>query len=268
MRGASLAGLTFLLGSEPLTPARRQTIEASGARAAALYGSSEAPWIGGQCRHATSPDDVHVLLDGYAVVPGDATSMPAGAADRTLLFTSLRRALPKVLLNADIGDRAVIDRAPTASALTADWDATCGFDRFAVPTRSLNSASRLRCPDVFRVLEEIFPARFGGVAGDYQLVETRWPMDSLSTRWSSTRGSTASTAMPSSRRSSPRWARWKITIGSWRPRGRERSRPRQTNAAADRPVGQSAAVLSSDAVGHVSRVPMPIVLNKETAWTG
>jgi phenylacetate-coenzyme A ligase PaaK-like adenylate-forming protein len=170
--GTSLAGLTFLLGSEPLTPARRQTIEASGARAAALYGSSEAPWIGGQCRHATFPDDVHVLLDGYAVVPGDATSTPAGAADRTLLLTSLRRALPKVLLNADIGDRAVIDRA----------DCECLYGRLGchVRLRQIRSADKITefgvtfaVSDVFRVLEEIFPARFGGVAGDYQLVETR-----------------------------------------------------------------------------------------------
>src|SRR5262249_16104425 len=106
-RAVSLAGLTFLLGSEPLTPARRQTIEASGARTAALYGSSEAPWIGGQCRHRAHSDDVHVLLDGYAIVPAAANS-----DDRTLLLTSLRRALPKVLLNTDIGDRAEIDRSP------------------------------------------------------------------------------------------------------------------------------------------------------------
>src|SRR6185295_4625722 len=33
-RGQSLAGVTFLLGSEPLTPARRRSIEASGAKAA------------------------------------------------------------------------------------------------------------------------------------------------------------------------------------------------------------------------------------------
>ena len=47
---APLEGVTFLLGSEPLTPARRRTIEASGAAAAPLYGSTEAPWTGGQCR--------------------------------------------------------------------------------------------------------------------------------------------------------------------------------------------------------------------------
>jgi phenylacetate-coenzyme A ligase PaaK-like adenylate-forming protein len=170
--GKSLAGLTFLLGSEPLTPARRQTIEASGARAAALYGSSEAPWIGGQCRHAIDPDDVHVLLDGYAIVPGEVAGASTGAADRTLLLTSLRRALPKVLLNTDIGDRAVIEQARC----------DCLYSRLGCHVRlhQIRSADKITefgvtfaVRDVFRVLEEIFPVRFGGAAGDYQLVEMR-----------------------------------------------------------------------------------------------
>ena len=48
--GATLKGLTFLLGAEPLTPARREAIEASGAVARPLYGSSEGGGLGGNAR--------------------------------------------------------------------------------------------------------------------------------------------------------------------------------------------------------------------------
>ena len=158
----------FLLGSEPLTPARRRTIEASGARAAPLYGSSEAAWIGGQCHRAAHPDEVHVLLDGYAIIPADEPS----AGGQTLLFTSMRRLAAKVLLNADIGDHAVLE--------TRRCD--CLYDRLGcrLLLHTILSSDKITelgvtfaVPDVFHVLEDVFPRRFGGAAGDYQLVEAR-----------------------------------------------------------------------------------------------
>jgi hypothetical protein len=145
-----------------MTPARRRSIEASGAKAAPLYGSTEAPWIGGQCRQASASDDVHVLLDSYAVVP----------VDSTLLFTSLRGVLPKVLLNVDIGDRAVIDNSPC----------DCVYGRLGCDVRlhTIRSSDKITefgvtfaVQDVFHVLEHALPRRFGGAAGDYQLVEDR-----------------------------------------------------------------------------------------------
>lgn len=173
-RNADLSGVTFLLGAEPLTPARRRTIEASGATAVPLYGSSEAPWIGGQCRHPKRPDEVHVLLDGYAVVPFQENMSDDGGDGQTLLLTSLRHASPKVLLNVDIGDRAVLE--------TRRCD--CLYDRLGcrLLLHTIRSSDKITelgvafaVADVFHVLEEVFPRRFGGRAGDYQLVETMAP---------------------------------------------------------------------------------------------
>ena len=171
-RDKTLTGATFLLGAEPLTHARRTAIEASGARAVPLYGSSEAPWIGGQCRGAGVSDEVHVLEDSYAVVPAAEPNREDDRGGRTLLLTSLRRAAPKVLLNVDIGDRAVLSRAPCE----------CLYDRLGCHLRlhTIRSTDKITelgvtfaIHDVFHVLEEIFPRRFGGAAGDYQLVEAR-----------------------------------------------------------------------------------------------
>ena len=165
-RGASLDGVTFLLGAEPLTDARRATISASGARTAVLYGSSEAPWIGAQCRTPGSADAVHVLRDGYAAIEG---------RDGALLLTSLRRAVPKVLINADIGDRADV-----AHGLRCG----CTYDGLGCTQQlsSVRSADKITelgvtfaVRDVQHVLEDALPRRLGGVAGDYQLVEDRDP---------------------------------------------------------------------------------------------
>lgn len=161
-RGVALRGVTFLLGAEPLTEARRATIAASGARAAVLYGSSEAPWIGAQCRTPASADAVHVLRDGYAAITGSAGE---------LLLTSLRRAVPRVLINADIGDRA---------ALRDDARCGCVYDRLGCAhqletVRSTDKITELGVTfavhDVQQVLEDALPRRLGGAAGDYQLVE-------------------------------------------------------------------------------------------------
>jgi hypothetical protein len=179
-RGVALDGVTFLLGAEPLTDARRATITAAGARCAVLYGSSEAPWIGAQCSGPACADAVHVLLDGYAVIAPPAGHARAAqpvdgdtARESTLLLTSLRRAVPKVLLNADIGDRARLDDAARCD---------CAYDRLGCvqqlsTVRSTDKITELGVTfavrDVQHVLENALPARLGGVAGDYQLTEER-----------------------------------------------------------------------------------------------
>ena len=104
-KGASLKGLVFLLGAEPLTPARRMTIEASGARTTPLYGSTEAVWTGGQCPFPQHGDEVHVLRDIHAVIPGPP-DVDADPDMSRLLFTSLAPLTSKVMLNTDIGDGA------------------------------------------------------------------------------------------------------------------------------------------------------------------
>ena len=82
----------------------------------------------------------------------------------------LRGVLPKVLLNVDIGDRAVIDRRPC----------DCAYGRLGCDVRlhTIRSSDKITefgvtfaVQDVFHVLEDALPRRFGGAAGDYQLVE-------------------------------------------------------------------------------------------------
>src|SRR5262245_32683627 len=110
-RGLSLTNVTFLLRAEPVTKARRDAIEATGARAVPTYGFSEGGSVGSQCPNPTEPDDIHVSLDAYAIIPrsrpvGDGSSVDA------LLLTALRPACPKIILNTELGDNTVIDKRP------------------------------------------------------------------------------------------------------------------------------------------------------------
>ena len=165
-RDVDLAGLTFMLGAEPLTPARRTAIEASGARAAPLYGSTEAPWIGGQCSHPEHPDEVHVLLDNYAVIGGGDSD----AEEQPLLVTALHPFSPKILINADLADRAVIGRRRC----------DCLYDRMGchATLHTIRSSDKITgygvnidVSDVAYVLEDALPRHVGGAVGDYQLIQ-------------------------------------------------------------------------------------------------
>jgi len=168
-RGGSLAGVTFLLGAEPLTPARRAAIEASGAEAVPTYGFSEGGNVGSQCPLATVADDVHVSLDAWAVLRGPRQVADEGTVD-SLLLTGVRPACPKVLLNAEIGDYAVVESRPCG----------CLFDEMGYFThlhtiRSFEKLTGIGVTilggDLFRVLEEALPRHFGGTVTDYQLLE-------------------------------------------------------------------------------------------------
>jgi hypothetical protein len=167
-QGRDLAGLTFLLGAEPTTPARRRAIEASGAAAVPYFGFSEGGHVGAQCPNGAD-DDIHVWRDAYALIQrrrevGDGEPVDA------LLFTALRPACPKVLLNTEIGDYGVLQRRACGCPLDA-----LGYNQHLHALRSFDKLTGVGMTfvgaDLFELLEGEFPQRFGGSAGDYQLLE-------------------------------------------------------------------------------------------------
>jgi hypothetical protein len=166
-RGIPLSGVTFLLGGEALTAERRAAIEASGALVTTTYGFSEGGNVGNQCRQARHADEVHVSLDAYAVI---GSRGPETRAWQPILLTALRPAAAKVLLNTEIGDGASIEWAPCTCRFGA-----LGYRQRLHTIRSLEKLTgegvTFRSADVYRVLEEVLPRRFGGGVADYQLIE-------------------------------------------------------------------------------------------------
>ena len=168
-RGRPLQGVTFLLGAEPLTPARKQTIEATGAKAVPCYGFSEGGGVGAQCSAPTTVDDVHVFLDAFAVTR-HAESVGDGRTVDAYLFTSLRPACPKIMLNTEIGDYGALETRRCGCS----WD-ELGYTLHLHTIRSFEKLTgegvTFIGSDLFPLLEEALPRKFGGGVGDYQLVE-------------------------------------------------------------------------------------------------
>jgi hypothetical protein len=113
---------------------------------------------------------VHLFHDGLAVISHHRRAPLSDTEVNSLLFTPLLPFAPFVLINAEMDDSGVIEPA----------HCDCSFSRFGFTqqVRDISSFGKLTGQgmtligtDLLRILEETLPARLGGAAGDYQLVE-------------------------------------------------------------------------------------------------
>jgi hypothetical protein len=168
--GVSLRGVTLMGGGEPPTPAKVKQITDAGASWVPTYSFSEANTVALGCAHPDGVDDVHLfkdlsaLIQATARVPGTDRDVPA------FYFSSLDVSAPKILLNAEIGDYGIVESRACGCPLEA-----CGFTEHLRQIRSFglitSEGMTWGVADLVRVLEEVLPARFGGSALDYQMVE-------------------------------------------------------------------------------------------------
>ena len=165
-RSIDLSPVQFIVGSEPLTAAKRRAIEASGASVYERYAATEVGSIGFGCADSGDGSDFHLVQDTAVVIheePGEATRQP-------LLITSLQQTGPKVLINVDLGDVASLSQRRCSCAF-----GELGFETHIhdVDSRERATGEGMALPysDLERIAEEILPARFGGSALDYQWLE-------------------------------------------------------------------------------------------------
>lgn len=167
--GIDLRGARFTLRGEPVTPGRLAALRRVGAEATTLYGTIECGTIGNGCTVSQVADEVHVLDDLHAVIQCDSAA-PAGLVPGALLVTSLRPTARLILLNVSTGDIAEMTRRACG----------CPLEQLGWKTHlhTIRSFEKLTAggmtflgTNVVRVLEEVLPARFGGSALDYQLIE-------------------------------------------------------------------------------------------------
>jgi len=166
--GIDLTGATFFGGGEPLTEAKMAGIAATGARAYANYHMSEAGMLGAACMRGHGPNDQHIMKGEHAVI--QASREIGDRAIDALLVTNLMRTAPRVLLNVEIDDYGVMEERRCG----------CPLDELGLHThiRDVRSFKKLTAEgmtlvgsEMEQVLENDLPARFGGSALDYQLVE-------------------------------------------------------------------------------------------------
>jgi hypothetical protein len=168
--GLDLSGAVFGGGGEPPTVAKVREIERSGARYLPSYHVSELGQVGVPCQRPSELNDHHVCQDHLALVqhrrlvPGTDIEVDA------FLFTTLLPSAPKLAINVESDDYGVVEQR----ACGCPWEAQ-GFPLHVRGIRSFRKLTgegmTLVASDVLRLLEEELPARFGGSASDYQLLE-------------------------------------------------------------------------------------------------
>jgi hypothetical protein len=163
---------------EPLSAARRRPIEAAGARALPGYAAVDISSIAYACAAGSDPDDLHLCLDRYAVVERSRPVFEHGPGVDALLLTTLSPHAPKIALNAEPGDSARIEQRQCGCLLGEIGLTTHLSDLRSFEKLSSEGTSFAR-GNVLQILEEVLPARFGGSALDYQLVEEEAPSGAM-----------------------------------------------------------------------------------------
>jgi phenylacetate-coenzyme A ligase PaaK-like adenylate-forming protein len=165
-RGHTLTGVDLIVGSEPLTEAKQQEMESSGARVFPRYHSTEMGTVGTGCLFPAEAGDYHLAMDTLTVVQPE---LAAPGEPGAFLFTTFGGAAPKVLLNADVGDHGTV----------AERDCGCLFDRLGFRTHitRVRSGARVTCEgmavpvaDLVAAAEQALSVKRGLSALDYQWV--------------------------------------------------------------------------------------------------
>jgi hypothetical protein len=168
-RGLDISGTVFLLGGEPVTPAKARVVDATGSRVVPVYAMAELGLLGIGCPASSALDEVHLFADKLAVVQRPQ-AVANGTTVGAFLFTSLLTSSPKLMINVESGDYGTLETR----------HCSCPFGHAGLSRRvsGIRSYEKLTSEgttflgsDLITLVEETLPARFGGLPTDYQLVE-------------------------------------------------------------------------------------------------
>lgn len=166
--GISLKGALLLIAGESVTSAKRKVIEDSGAEALPLFGSTETGEAAEGCLAPNDADDMHLYMHRFAVISRD-NLFETDSRSGVLQFTTLDPATPKIFLNADMGDAGIVEKRTCG----CPWG-EMGFNQHIrnIWSYAKLSAEGMTLPGdvIFNLLEHRLPGKFGGHAGDYQLL--------------------------------------------------------------------------------------------------
>jgi hypothetical protein len=172
--GVDLRGARFSVSGEPATPARLAAVRRVGAEIVPRYGASDCGQIGFGCLAPAAADEVHWLSDLHALIQPLETEPDSRLPGTRLFMSSLRPTARLILLNASLGDRAVV----------TSRDCGCPFERlgWTLHAHTIRSDEKVTAAgmnfsdaELIRVLDDVLPARFGGAPTHYQLVEDEGP---------------------------------------------------------------------------------------------
>jgi hypothetical protein len=165
-----IGGSLFLPAGEAVTDAKRATIEAAGGKVYPRYIVSEVGTIGQACSRMKTGNDVHLFPDGVAVIVRQRKAPLSEVEVDSLMFTTLLPFSSRVLINLEADDAGLL--VPRrCDCLFSSLGSTMEVRGIYSYGKLTGQGITLIGTDVVRVLDEDLPRRFGGVPGDYQLVE-------------------------------------------------------------------------------------------------
>ncbi|HEX8207562.1 MAG TPA: hypothetical protein VF587_15980 [Solirubrobacteraceae bacterium] len=169
--GLDIEGAVFRVGGEPFTPARARVISEAGCTAYPFLQANEVGRIGVTCAARKHPDELHFLSDKLAVLRRDVDARTR-RVEGSLVLTTLWGRAPKLLLNVESDDTAVVETGPCGCplgelGLTTRIHTVRSWEKLTTEGMTFTSSYTLR------LVEEVLPERFGGGPTDYQLVEDR-----------------------------------------------------------------------------------------------
>jgi hypothetical protein len=168
--GIDLTGAILRGHGEPPTHAKVAQITRTGAKFYSGYAFTEVGSVGACCLASREPNDQHFLRDHLAIIQAPRQVPGFEIEVAAFSYTTLLSTAPKLLLNVESDDYGVVDTRPCG----------CPWEELGLPEhiRGIRSFRKLTGEgvtlvgsDMERILEEVLPARFGGSALDYQLVE-------------------------------------------------------------------------------------------------
>jgi hypothetical protein len=166
--GLDISGTFLRVGGEPYTAAQAEVVAAAGCRAVSHYTMAETGRLGVACPDQTSLDDAHLLTDKVAMLQRD--KQLDGSRVGVLHYTTLLASAPKLMINVESDDYAVLDRRDCSCPL-GELGLTLHMHGIRSYEKLTSEGNHFLGSDVITLVNQVLPDRFGGAPTDYQLVE-------------------------------------------------------------------------------------------------
>lgn len=165
-----LAGVVFSLTGEPTTEAKAREIASAGAESTSYYALAETGVLGLPCAEPSASTDHHLISDLWALITHPRQVPLSGASVDALMFTSLHGRTSKIMLNVEADDFGLVETR-RCGCLLGDAGYMTHVSEIYSFSKLTSEGVTLVGNEMIRILEEVLPARFGGSALDYQLLE-------------------------------------------------------------------------------------------------
>jgi hypothetical protein len=169
-KGLDLSGAHLFVSGEPLTDAKRELMEATGAFVIPKYSIVEIGRIALGCPNLYGTNSMHLLHDSIGVIQRLRQVDHTDVQVNSFLFTSILPTAPKILLNVESDDYGELE--------THDCDCLfgqIGFNRRISKVKSFakltGSGMTVVGSELGYILEKVLPDEYGGSPTDYQLLE-------------------------------------------------------------------------------------------------